>query len=82
MKWLESFELRSAGGNSKLLESQMQKLIVKVDTTEASCPMGEITGKKNIRESKIPVLSCEGTCIRGDIARLAANIVSKEQAYG
>ncbi|MBW2490482.1 MAG: hypothetical protein JRE65_04980 [Deltaproteobacteria bacterium] len=59
-----------------------QKMIVKVDTTKAICPIGEIVGKKNISESKIPVLSCEGGCIRGEIARLAANIVSKEQAYG
>jgi len=59
-----------------------QKMIVKVDTTKGSCPIGEITGKKNISESKIPVISCEGACIRGEIARLAANIVSKEQAYG
>ena len=27
MNWLEIIELRSAGGNSKLLESQMQKLV-------------------------------------------------------
>lgn len=27
---------------------------------------------------KIPVFSCEGPCIRGDIARLAANIVARE----
>ena len=59
-----------------------QKMIVKVDTTEAICPIGEITGNKNTSESKIPVLSCEGACIRGEIARLAANIVSKEQAFG
>ena len=58
------------------------KMIVKVDTTEAICPIGEITGNKNISESKIPVLSCEGACIRGEIARLVANIVSKEQAFG
>jgi len=30
MKWLEIIELRSAGGNSKLLESQMQKLVNEV----------------------------------------------------
>jgi uncharacterized metal-binding protein len=59
-----------------------QKMIVEVDTTKASCPIGETVGKRNISESKIPVLSCEGACIRGEIARLAANIVSKEQAYG
>ncbi|UCH23356.1 MAG: hypothetical protein JSU83_09200, partial [Deltaproteobacteria bacterium] len=59
-----------------------QKMTIKVDTTEAGCPIGEITGKKNTSESKIPVLSCEGACIRGEIARLAANTVAKEQAYG
>jgi uncharacterized metal-binding protein len=59
-----------------------QKMIVKVDTTKGSCPIGEITGKKNISESKIPVISCEGACIRGEIARLAANNVSKKPGYG
>ena len=58
------------------------KKTVIFNPTYSSCPIGEITGKKNIDESKIPVLSCEGACIRGEIARLAANIVSKEQAYG
>ena len=32
-------------------------------------------------DKKIPVLSCEGPCIRGDIARLAANTVAKEEPY-
>jgi uncharacterized metal-binding protein len=59
-----------------------QKMIVEFDTTKGSCPIGEITGKKNISESKIPVISCEGACIRGEIARLAANNVSKEPGYG
>lgn len=45
------------------------------NTTNSSCPIGEIIGKKNISESNIPVLSCEGACIRGEIARLAANIL-------
>jgi hypothetical protein len=52
------------------------------NTTNSSCPIGEIIGKKNIGESNIPVLSCEGPCIRGEIARLAANNVSKEHGYG
>ena len=59
-----------------------QKIIAKVDTTHSICPIGEIIGKKNISESNIPVLSCEGACIRGEIARLAANNISKEQGYG
>jgi hypothetical protein len=58
-----------------------QKMIINVDTTKAICPIGEIVGKKNISESKIPVLSCEGACIRGEIARLAANIISKEKDW-
>jgi uncharacterized metal-binding protein len=58
------------------------KRAVIFNPTKGSCPIGEITGKKNMSESKIPVLSCEGPCIRGEIARLAANIVSKEEGYG
>lgn len=58
------------------------KKTVQVNTTKAVCPIGEITGRKNISESKIPVLSCEGACIRGEIARLAAGIVSKKESYG
>ena len=58
------------------------KEFVQINGTNAICPVGEITGKKNISGSKIPVLSCEGACIRGEIARLAANIVSKEDPYG
>ena len=54
---------------------------VQLNTTSAVCPIGESTGKKNIREKKIPVLSCEGACIRGEIARLAANIVSREKSF-
>ncbi len=29
----------------------------------------------------MPVISCEGGCIRGEIARLAANMVAKEKPY-
>ena len=59
-----------------------QKITITIDKTEHTCPIGEITGKKNMSSSKIPVLSCEGACIRGEIARLAANIVSKKNGYG
>ncbi len=49
--------------------------------TDKVCPIGETIGKRNSIEGKIPVLSCEGGCIRGEIARLAANLVSKEDPY-
>ena len=58
------------------------KKTVTFNTTNSICPIGEITGKKNMIESNIPVISCEGACIRGEIARLAANNVSKEPGYG
>lgn len=52
-----------------------------VEGVKGVCPAGESWAKQNLLEKKIPVLSCEGPCIRGEIARLAANIVAKEQGY-
>ena len=58
-----------------------QYFSIKVERTENKCPIGEVTGNRNISEGKIQVLSCEGACIRGEIARLAASMVAKEEAY-
>jgi uncharacterized metal-binding protein len=63
------------------MSNEEQKATIKFNTMNHRCPIGETTGQKNISESKIPVLSCEGACIRGEIARLAANIVSKQDQY-
>ncbi len=52
-----------------------------VDDTKAVCAIGETAGKRSIDEKKIPVISCEGACIRGEIARLAAHLVAKEDPY-
>jgi hypothetical protein len=52
-----------------------------VDDMKAVCAVGEMAGKKMIDEKKIPVISCEGACIRGEIARLAAHLVAKEEPY-
>ncbi|UCE37455.1 MAG: putative zinc-binding protein [Thermoplasmata archaeon] len=57
------------------------KLSLEVTTTENRCPIGEKVGSGNETEGKIPVISCEGGCIRGEIARLAANAVAKEEPY-
>jgi uncharacterized metal-binding protein len=43
-----------------------------------SCPVGEAYAKQQLAAKRIPVLSCEGPCVRGEIARLAANLVAKE----
>ena len=57
------------------------KFSIEVEGTENRCPIGETVGNRNNAEGKIPVLSCEGACIRGEIARLAANMVAKEEPF-
>ena len=54
---------------------------LEISETDKTCRTGEIAGSRNHEEGKIPVLSCEGACIRGEIARLAANMVAKEEPY-
>ena len=49
-----------------------------VEGVRGHCPAGEAWAEQNIADKKIPVLSCEGPCIRGEIARLAANLVARE----
>jgi hypothetical protein len=56
-------------------------LSLEITNTQQKCPIGEKVGGKNLEEKKIPVISCEGACIRGEIARLAAHIVAKEEPY-
>ena len=51
---------------------------LEVQGVNGYCPAGEVYAKRNISEKKIPVLSCEGPCIRGEIARLAANLIAHE----
>ncbi len=51
---------------------------VDVQEVNGLCPVGEAYGKEQIAAGTIPVLTCEGPCIRGDIARLAGNLIAKE----
>ena len=51
---------------------------LEVDGVKGMCPAGEVYAKEKIAEKKVPVFSCEGPCIRGEIARQAANLVAKE----
>ena len=52
--------------------------LLEVEAVKGLCPAGEVYAQQNIADNKIPVLSCEGPCIRGEIARLAANLVAHE----
>lgn len=54
---------------------------IQVDGVKGVCPAGEKWAEQMIAEQRIPVLACEGPCIRGDIARLAANRVANEQPF-
>jgi uncharacterized metal-binding protein len=51
---------------------------VEVEGVKGRCPAGEAYAERNIADRKTPVLSCEGPCIRGEIARLAANLLAQE----
>lgn len=51
---------------------------LEVEGVKGSCPAGEEYAQCMSAARRIPVLSCEGPCIRGEIARLAANIVARE----
>ncbi len=64
-----------------MAETETRTFTLSVQTTDGHCPIGEIVGKRNMAEGKIPVFSCEGACIRGEIARQAANMVAKNDPY-
>lgn len=54
---------------------------LQVDGVKGVCPAGEAWADQKNLQKKVPVLACEGPCIRGDIARLAANRVAKEEPF-
>ena len=64
------------------MNPKTEDFIVEVDGVKGVCPAGEAWAKQQINNKKIPVLACEGPCVRGDIARRAANIVGEEEPFG
>ena len=54
--------------------------ILHVQGVKGLCPAGEAYAKQQIKLKTIPVFSCEGPCIRGEIARLAANYITQDVA--
>ncbi len=63
------------------MKATADTILLSVSKTEKSCPIGEAIGRRNMGEGKIPVLTCEGGCIRGEIARLVANSIVKEEPF-
>lgn len=58
-----------------------QDFSLEVEGMKAVCPLGEVVGTEMIAERRIPVISCEGGCFRGEIARVAAHMVAEEEPY-
>lgn len=54
---------------------------LQVGGVKGVCPAAEAWAELKILHKKIPVLACESACIRGDIARRAANLVAKEEPF-
>lgn len=60
------------------MESYTPDFSLDVEEVKGFCPAGEVYAQQQIAAKTIPVFSCEGPCIRGEIARVAANIVAAE----
>jgi uncharacterized metal-binding protein len=60
------------------MEAYTPDFTLAVEGVKGYCPAGEAFAKRAIADRKIPVLACEGPCIRGEIARQAANLVAQE----
>src|SRR5574339_418508 len=58
-----------------------EDFMLQVDGVKGVCPAAEAWAEDNILQKKIPVLACESACIRGDIARRAANLVAREEPF-
>ena len=63
------------------MKTKTEDFAVQVDGVKGVCPAGEAWAEQMILQKKIPVLSCEGPCVRGDIARRAANLVAEEEPF-
>ena len=60
------------------MSSHIPGFTLDVDGVSGTCPAGERYAQEQMACRAVPVLSCEGPCVRGEIARLAANTVSEE----
>lgn len=56
-------------------DSGTQNFHISVGKVSGNCKAGEDWSVDAIKKNKIPVLSCEGPCIKGEIARRAAGIL-------
>lgn len=60
------------------MEAHTTDFSLDVQGVTGSCPAGDDYANRQLAAKRIPVLSCEGPCVRGEIARLAANLITRE----
>ncbi len=60
------------------MEGYTKDFSLNVQGVKGSCPTGEAYAEQQLAAKSIPVLTCEGPCIRGEIARLAGNLIAKD----
>jgi hypothetical protein len=60
------------------MEEYTPDFTINVQGVKGSCPAGEKYAKEQLAAKTIPVLTCEGPCIRGEIARLAGNMITQD----
>ena len=63
------------------MESYTPDFSLDVQGVKGLCPAGETYARQQLAAKKFPVLSCEGPCIRGEIARLVGNLISQEVPF-
>jgi hypothetical protein len=68
-------------GRSVAMRESSETFGLEVRQTIGKSPIGEKVGTENLAQGKIPMLSCDGACIQGEIARVAANLVAKQEPY-
>ncbi len=60
------------------MEEYTPDFTVNVQGVKGACATGDAYASQQLAAHRIPVLSCEGPCIRGEIARLAANLIAQD----
>ena len=60
------------------MEGHTPEFSLEVQGVRGFCPVGEAYANQQLAAKTIPVFSCEGPCVRGEIARRAANLVARE----
>ena len=70
--------VKQSANGATTMQNHTPDFSLEVQGVKGYCPAGEVYAQRQIDAKTIPVMSCEGPCIRGEIARLAANYVTQQ----